>query len=185
MAVDPLASLGISDVIVEVAGQDFVIPAAPARAWLEVFLAPHPNVDMILPGMAGAECRVHLYRSLLKGDFTVEEWKRLLWDIIEVVAGRRWWQALNLINGMKDVGNWEQVFGHLMLRGVDVNAVSLAAWLDATYALCTENMDKEDKIKFQIAIDTVPESVSIDEAIDEAEQERAFMALMQAVQSTG
>jgi hypothetical protein len=185
VAVDPFASLGPTDLEVEVAGQDFLIPAAPAAVWLRVFLAAEPNVDMILPGMAGPECRAHLYRALLSGEFTVAEWKQLIWDIIEVTAGRRWWQALNLINGMKEPGTWEQVFGHLMLRGLDIERVSLAAWLDATYALCTEHMDREEKIKFQLAINTVPDEVSPEDAIDEAEQERAFLALMQAVKSTG
>jgi hypothetical protein len=183
VAVDPLASLGATDIEVEVAGRDFVIPAAPAAAWLRIFLSPDANMDHILPGMAGPGCRAHLYRALLLGTFSIDEWKQLLWGIIEVVSGRRWWQAMNLINSMKEPGNWESVFGHLLLRGIDVERVSLAAWLDATYALVTENMEKDDRIKFQLAIDTVPEDVSAEDAIDADEQERAFLALMQAVQS--
>jgi hypothetical protein len=183
VAADPLASLGLFDVEVEVAGQVFIIPAAPASTWLRVFLSERPDVDMILPGMAGAECRAHLYRGLLTKTFSVDEWKSLIWDIIEVVSGRRWWQALNLINAMKEPGTWMQVFGHLTLRGVDPDRVSFAAWLDATYALVTEYMDKDERIKFQLAVDQVPDEVGIEDAIDTAEQERAFLAMMQAVQA--
>jgi hypothetical protein len=180
---DPLASLEPFDLEIEVAGRDFLLPAAPAVDWLRIFLANNPTLDDILPGMAGPQCRAHLYRSMMAGSFTTEEWKQLLLDIIEAVSGRRWWQALNLINAMKEPANWTPVHGHLLLRGIDVRQVSLAAWLDATYALVTENMDKDEKIKFQLAIDTVPDSVSAEDAIDEAEQERAFLAMMQAVQS--
>ncbi len=183
MAADPLASLEPFDLEVEVAGEVFLLPAAPAVDWLRIFLASNPTLDDVLPGMAGPQCRTHLYRAMMMGQFTTEEWKELLFDIIEAVSGRRWWQALNLINAMKEPVNWTPVHGHLLLRGIDVRQVSLAAWLDATYALVTENMDKDEKIKFQLAIDTVPDNVSPEDAIDEAEQERAFLAMMQAVQS--
>lgn len=183
MRANPLASLEPFSLEVEVAGRDFLIPALPAVDWLRVFLDDNPSVDDILPGMVGPECRSHLYRAMMMGRFSTREWNELLFDIIEAVSGRRWWQALNLINAMKEPENWASVHGHLLLRGIDVRQVSLAAWLDATYALVTENMDKDEKIKFQLAIDTVPDSVSPEEAIDEAEQERAFLAMMQAVQS--
>lgn len=184
MPADPLASLAPSPVEVEITGHEFVIPAAPAAVWLRIFLDDRPNVDMILPGMAGRECRTVIYRGLMNRTFTVKEWQDMICEVIEVVSGRRWWQAMNFINGMKDPDNWQSIFGHLTLRGVDVNTVSLAAWLDAAYALVTESMSKEDRIKFELAIDTVPDGVSPEEAIDEAAQQRAFMAMMKAVQAS-
>lgn len=183
MPVDPLASLEPFGLEVEVAGRDFLIPAAPALHWLRILLSDSPSIDDILPNMAGPECRAHLYRAIMLGQFSTDEWKNLIWDIVEAVSGRRWWQALNLVNAMKEPDNWSQVFGHLLLRGIDVREVSFAAWLDATYALVTENMDKDEKIKFQLAVDTVPDEVSVEDAIDEAAQERAFLAMMKAVGS--
>lgn len=183
MPVDPLASLEPFGLEVEVAGRDFLIPALPAVNWLRILLDDSPSIDTILPGLAGPECRTHLYRAMMLGQFSTDEWKTLIWDIIEAVSGRRWWQALNLVNAMKEPDNWSQVFGHLLLRGIDVRQVSFAAWLDATSALVMENMDKDERIKFQLAIDTVPDEVSAEDAIDDAEQERAFLAMMKAVGS--
>lgn len=178
---DPLASLVPVRVIITIADRDFVVEPKPAQDWLEILLAEEPDIRDIVPGWCGYECHSHLYRSLMNGSFDGEEWGTTVLEVIEVASGRRWWQAINMINAMKLPENWRMIFGQLVLQGLDPRQVSLGAWLDATYALCTQNMDKDDRIKFDLAIDTPPSFVKPEDAIDPAEQERAFMSLMQAV----
>jgi len=181
MAIDPLASLRPVAVIVPIGGRDFTLAAKPAQDWLEVLLDDEPKLHHVIPGWCEPGCEQWIYRSLLLRTFSVKEWGEAVVQAIGVASGRSWWQALNLINGMKDPSNWHQIFGHLTLRGLDVQRVSLGAWLDATYALCVEGMDPDEKIKFNLALDTPPVGANPEDVIDPAEQERAFMSLMAEV----
>lgn len=181
MPVDAVSSLRPFGLEVTIAGADFLVPAKNAGEWLEVLLDGEARLDVIIPGWTGRRSRTHLYRSILSGAFTRKDWDQLILEVLGIAAGRPWWQAMNLINGMKDPANWKMIFGHLLLRGLDPEAVSLAGWLDATYALCTEHMDKNERIKFDLTIDTPPSNMNPEDVIDPAEQERAFLALMAAV----
>lgn len=181
MAIDPLASLRPVAVIVPIGGRDFTVAAKTAQDWLEILLEDDPKLHEVIPGWCGKDCERWIYRSLMLGTFTMKEWGDSVVAAIGVASGRRWWQAVNLINGMKVPENWSQIFGQLTLRGLNPQQCSLAAWLDATYALCTEGMDKDDRIKFNLTLDTPPAGIDPEEAIDPQEQERAFLALMEAI----
>lgn len=178
---DALASLAPFDIEYTIAGRDFVLEARPATHWLKILLADQAGLDAVLPGWSGHEAKAHIYRSLVNGSLTRKQWEDMAWEIIGVAAGRRWWQAANLVLGIGTPQNWSMIYGHLVLRGLDPDHISFAAWLDAAVALCTEHMDKDERIKFNLEIDTPPAGVSPQDAIDPLEQERAFLAMMQAV----
>jgi hypothetical protein len=178
---DPIASLAPFDIEYTIGDRDFVLAARPASVWLKVLLPDQVPLESILPGWTGGGARRHIFWSLARGELTHGDWNDMAMEILEQAAGRKWWQAVNLIVGMKDADNWTTIFGGLMLRGVDADTISLAAWLDAAMALCTEHMDKEERIKFRLTIDTPPVGTDPAKAIDAAEQERAFLALMQSV----
>lgn len=181
MAVDALASLRPVAIIVPIGDREFTVAAKPAQDWLEVLLDDEPKLHQIIPGWCEAGCEAWIFRCMMRGTFDIKQWGDLVVKAVGVASGRSWWQAINLILGMKDSQNWHHIFGHLTLRGIDMGRVSLGAWLDATYALCTEGMDQSERIKFNLTLDTPPSTVDPSEAIDPAEQERAFMSLMQAV----
>ena len=180
MALDPLASLAPFEVEYTIAGQDFTIPAQPASAWLKIVLDDRMKLVDLFPGQ-DKSARAHLFRSLASGSLTYKEWEEMTFEVLDMVAGRRWWQAMNLINGMKEPGTWPMIYGQLMLRGLDRDRFWFAAGLVATYALCTARLYKNDRIKFDLTLDTPPAGAKPEDVIDAGEQERAFLALMAAV----
>ena len=57
---DPVASLAPAEIIVTLAGQDFIIPAYPALNWLHALLAESLSLLEIVPGMLDPEQRIEV-----------------------------------------------------------------------------------------------------------------------------
>jgi hypothetical protein len=130
--VDPLASLGLSKVAVELAGRRWLIPAVDASVWLRILLAEDLDVEEIFPGLCGPDVIVEVNQLIIEGSITMAEMQDTMFDVIEAASGRRWWITLRLCRTLRST--WDRVGGELASRGVTPFGVSLSYWLDGAYA---------------------------------------------------
>lgn len=177
MASDFYASLkpcSIEDIVI--GGREYRVPAHPAAVWLEVLLRPQVSLWAIVPGMVEPDANEDVMDLLLGNRLSYAELEDLVWELVAIAAGREWWTALYLITNATRAANADIVRGKLALHGVDATAISLAAWLDAIYAIYIENMNEDQRQRFDAQLRRVPPGVK--PKIDRAEQRRNFAALM-------
>lgn len=150
MDVDPLASVRIWGVEIELAGRTFDIPAKPAADWWPVFLSGNPTeaLDFILSNPDDPESIDEL---LLTGEIAGEELAEALIDALEEVAGRPFQVAAML--AMVTVKHWAEVNGTLVRSGFRWDEMPIGAALDALYSIWVENFKPEDRVKFDAMLD--------------------------------
>lgn len=172
--IDPVAVLRCWPVDVEVGGQTYTIPAMPAREWL-VPILEGTWLD-IVPGMLGGDAKAEELRDrLVGGTVPYEECKTAAKEALAVAAGtRRFWTARELARAA--MVSW--VVGDLIVNGVDLDQVSLAAFLAAAYRTATVNMKQSDRDKFDMDLDRPPRGVPVEEWFDEEEASQGFLDAM-------
>ena len=144
-----------------------------AAEWIIAILGG--TMYRILPGWLNAEDALVLSEMLLDGDVSDEELDQLIRDVMTVAAGRTYWWAMNII-GVAAANNesWAKLNGQLILGGVQADRISLAAWVDAMYAVMVRKMDQEAYNQFSAHIEAPPKGA----VLDEAEESDAFMSLL-------
>jgi hypothetical protein len=130
--VDPLASLGVSRIAVDIGGDRWIIPALDAAEWLKVLLDDDLDPELIFPGFCGPDVIVEVNRKLIDGTITMAQMEQALYDVLEAASGRRWWITLRLARTVRT--HWDRVGGELASHGVTPFGVSLSYWLDGAYA---------------------------------------------------
>lgn len=178
MAADALAALRIWALDVDLGGETFTVPPRPAVEWFLAILDEDTPLPLI-PGLMedGAEERV--VDLLLDGQITAEDIARRSRELLTAAAGRPWWEADRLIRSSG--ASWHIIGGELTRLGVDLNAVSLAAALNAIYVVCVRTMDERERNKFDIDLRLPPigvEGVKPEDMYDQRAAESAFAALM-------
>lgn len=128
---DPLASLRVWRITVDLGERRFLIPALPARDWLEVLLEDDLNPEDLFPGLCGPDAVLEVNQLLVDGVVTQQQLTDAIYGVIEQAAGRRWWVALRLCRAIRT--NWDRVGGRLAAHGVTPFEVSLSYWLDGAY----------------------------------------------------
>lgn len=177
MASDFYASLkpcSIEDIVI--GGREYVIPALAADIWLEILLRPAISLWAIVPGLLQPDANEDIMDLLLGGSYSHEQLEALVWELVGIAGGRDWWTVLYLIGNATADGNAAMVRGKLALHGVDPTRMSLAAWLDAVYFVFAENMDGEQRERFDVSLRRPPPGVK--PKIDRAAQRRNFNAAM-------
>lgn len=174
VAADPLASLGIEDIYVTIGGEEYRMPGRPAADWLRMMLSG--EYSLIMPAWLDEQDASDVLARLMNDEFPIAEMDQVVYDVISVAAGRPWWWAMQLIMyASSDIHHWSRINGRLVLAGIKVGKISLAAWVDAVYALHVENMEPgEEYDKFKAAIDTPPTA----DLLDEEEEAEAFLSMM-------
>src|SRR5687767_10793104 len=114
--VEPLASLRISKVAVDLAGRRWLIPALDASVWLEVLLDEDLDPEALFPGLCGPEVIVEVNDLIILNEITMEQMQETIFDVIEAVSGRKWWITLRLCRTLRV--NWDRVGGEMASRGV-------------------------------------------------------------------
>ena len=142
---DPIASLGIWAVEVELAGRILRIPPLPAGEWLPYLL----RLDLM--GLRRLTEDIGLRRMLLDGTVTYAELEEALTLLLEAAAGRSMWCTLALASVAAD--HWHVVGGTLARRGVRLETLPLGAALDAIYGTLTANMDEKSLAQFHAVLD--------------------------------
>lgn len=174
VAVDPLASIRIQDIYVTVGGVEYEMVGRCAADWLTVLAAD--DLVSVLPGWLDQRSESLILDQLALGTITPQELDDATKDVLTAAAGRDWWWAMSLYAyAVGDVHHWSRVNGRLVLAGIDVEKISLSAWVDAVYAVHTEGIsDNDEYTKFKIQIDTPPDP----SLINEEEEAAAFMSML-------
>lgn len=165
----PIEDIGIG-------GQTFRIPAYSADRWLEALLQDRVRLTDIIPGMLEPDAEDAVTEALIDGTLTREELENLVWEVVAIASGREWWSTLMLIGNAKHPQYVDHIRGQLALHRIDATKMSLAAWVDAIYAIFTQNMGAEDRQKFQTMLARPPAGVSV--KIDSRKRSDNFRAVM-------
>lgn len=172
---NPILSLRPWPVVITVGGEEFTIPPLPAADWLAALMSEAFSLDDLFPGLLDDEDHDRAVAVLLSDMHELEQFHRLTLDIVELASGRSWWVALRLIGAA--VGSWDVIGAELILKQVDPERLSLAAWLDAVLLVMLRSMDEKDITMFTLKLEAPPP-----EAQEEAEEmtmsREAFASMM-------
>lgn len=115
---------------------------------------------------------------LFDGKITLEELYDTVLELIATVCARPWWVALRQVNIARDSWN---VLGPQMLEAVDVQHVSIAAWLDILLMKTLTSMDPKDTTMFTSRLEAPPAEIQAKMAplIEEMEMDRGSFLSMQ------
>jgi hypothetical protein len=174
VAVDPLASLAPRWITVTLLGREWEIPPKKAVDWLEVLIPG--RLYEVVPGWFEDETADDLiWEAIEDGTISEQDLDKVTKEIIEAASGRAWWWGMQILAMAKNSAtSWSRLHGMMLLGGIDSNKVSLSAWYDGLYAVATNDMDTDQKRKFDNAVDTPPPGEDLDEAAESA----AFMAIL-------
>jgi hypothetical protein len=170
MKIDSAATLRCWSIDVDLAGATYTIPPRPAADWL-LAIVDGTWAD-IVPGLL--DDADNLDNLLAEGTIPSAELRTAAQDALAAAAGAKWWSAAQL--AYQSTASW--ISAELLLRGVDPNRVSLAAYLAAALHAATQRMDKNQRARFELDLDRPPSGVAPEEWYDEGEAERNFMTLM-------
>lgn len=174
--VDPLGSLRSWELIVELGGREYMVPAASAAEWLAVLLEDPFDLSSILPGMLAEDDQSALADAAWAGRVGDKELEDAALEIISEVTGRDWWWAMHLL--WVAAGSWMIVYGRMVTQGINPTAIPIGAFLDALYLTCTQGMDKEQRSAFDRDLEKPPPGVSPEEAIDEEAEAASFLGML-------
>lgn len=178
MKVDPAAILRCWDVDVDVGAATYRIPAHPAAVWMEVVV--EGAYTDVVPGMV-QERGDDIDDALLAGTVRMSEVTSAARAAIAAAAGMKWWTAERM--AYLAANTW--IAGELLLRGVDAQRLSLAAYLSAAYRAASRVLDTAKLAKLDMDLERPPTGVSPDEWFDPEEAARGFMAAMGASAPAG
>lgn len=171
---NPAAALRPAAIVVELGDWEYEIPQLGAADWLEAMLDGWAGV---VPGLLDSDMQVEVLREFFAGKITNEDVLASARVAVEAASGRRWWVAERLIATATNEEFWPTIHGSLVLRGVDLERLSLGAALNAIYVLMVENMKEDKRFSFDAQLEAPPASVVADEW-DDAEAEDDFMAAL-------
>lgn len=160
---DPIWSLKSWPVVLSIGGRDWEIPAASAADWLSVLMPSPVDLDEIIMTM------VVNGESLLFDESIGGELENVMLDVISLVSGRPWWQALRMI--AVAVNNWNVLGGEMLYRGIIPDQVSLSQWLDVLLLVTIRSMDPKDVTMFTLQLENPPVEV-VDSVAEEMEMSR-------------
>jgi hypothetical protein len=159
--------------VVRLGDQEFEIPAMAAADWLAYLMQPIPDVDgLILDFLEEAEDLVYA------GKVPVEDLYGVVLDLISAVCARPWWVALRQVGVARN--SWP-VLGPKLLERIDLERVSIAAFLDVLLTVTLESMDPKDMAMFVLRLEAVPVELAQDQPapIESMEMDRGSFLSMQ------
>lgn len=170
-----LAGIRAPEIEVELAGQTWTIPPAPAATWLEAVLSG--EAFPIVPQMLDDGQEEELSDLMLIGEVSRADLVRANRDALEVASGMTWYSAERLI--VSAAVQWRIVGGMLGRVGIDLERSPLSLVLSTIYVLAVENMAKEDRFRFDATLTALPAGSRAGE-FDQADYQEAFAELMRA-----
>lgn len=148
---DPVWSLKPWPVELELAGQIYEFPAAPAVDWLAVLMEEEPDLDRILIDLCPQGLELVLDQAI-----DTESLYGSLLDLIATVSARKWWITLRVIHVVRQ--NWHVLGPEMTMVGIDPQVLSLAAWLDAMMVVLIRAMDPKEVGLFVSRLELPPPS---------------------------
>jgi hypothetical protein len=176
--VDPLASLPPTEIITELAGREWIIPAYPAARWLRILWSQPFDPDAIFPGLVeDDDIDDILLNALLDGEIDHEDSFEVAMEILEAASGYSWWFTLRLVTLIG--AGWARIGGMLLHAGVDMELVSLGAWCTAAMEMCVGNLPPKKAAEMLDQLLQKPPGIAGEvDPFDEVADSEAFMAAM-------
>lgn len=132
----------------------------PTRQWLDALA--EQRLSDIMPGMLRRRDQRWFYRQLISHDTSMDvaDTRRIAEEVIRHVTGIPWWAAVRLAHSA--ASSWFRLDAIVLIRGVDLLAVSIRRTLSAIYALAAEGCQEEkDRAMLDNDIFRPPEGVEV------------------------
>jgi hypothetical protein len=172
--VDVVASLRPCAIDVQLGPWVYTIPARPAADWIEAIVDPEGGA--IVPGLFDEATERDAWLCFLRGEIGKDELAEAWQDALGAATGQKWWSAARLFLSATDPATWPVIHGDLLVRGVDLNVVSVGAAYNAIYRIGLEGCkDQAERAKFEFDLMTPPPSVPVAEAYDKRAAAQDFM----------
>lgn len=182
---DAGAALRPAPIEVELGPWIYTIPALPAADWIEAIL--DDDGGAIVPGLMDPDTAHDVWREFLCGRIQREELEQAWRHAIGAASGQPWWQAARLVMSAVHGEAWPLVHGKLVMRGVDLDAISLGAFYNVVYRMGIESCkDDAERSQWEFSLTVPPPEVPVEEALAEFDTAGDFLSAMgafQAVQS--
>lgn len=155
----------------------YTIPELPAADWIEAIV--NPDGGAVVPGLMNEVTQRDVWACFLRGQIQRQELEEAWRDVLAAATGHKWWSVTRLFLGATEAGTWPTLHGELLIRGIDLERVSIGAAYHAIYRLGLEGCkDDAERAKFQFDIAQAPPGVDMAESFDKAEAASDFMAAM-------
>lgn len=170
------SSLRASAIGVEALSRTWVIPALPARDWIEAVAAVRCPWS-IFPGLLTSADMDQALDPILDGSADDFEMRVAGFEAIHLASGRPWWEAMRLVRMADD--DLGDMVGRLAVAGIDPGTVPFALWCAAVYHLATKGADQKELLKFNNRLQAPP---SMPEAFEASDQDD-FAAMVEMARS--
>lgn len=169
MSDDPLASLRIWGVEVQIGDDTYAFAKHSASDWLVALLEADGGLHGLLVLLEEGE-EDRLDEAILAERLTDVEILKGFKQALTEVSGRPWWQAMKLLGLL--LADWHAAFG--LIRGsIDPDQVSLAAFLDVGFAVLLRDHEKQI---LQNHLELPPAGVEVE--LDEEKSEQVFLSML-------
>lgn len=171
---DPIASLRLCAVDVELDGWLYTIPPLPAAAWIEAVL--DVSGTAVVPGlMEHPQDRRSVIRAWMVGSLTSEQIQDAARTVLGAASGWDWWTADRIIRASTYPETWPMISGEMTRRGIDLGRISIGAYCNFVWAHALGNCEKEqDRMAFKWEMTRPPGDVDDDELYDEQAEATSF-----------
>jgi len=176
---DPIWSLKLWPVKVDLLGTTFMIPELPAADWLHVLMRDSFYLEDLFPGLCEEEDQSIVDTWISEQKLGIPELWDVSLDILDTVTGRPWYVSLRIISAAQQA--WTTLGGVLVREGVDASHISIAAWLDAVFSIFAERLDKAIFSRFLVELDVDP-TVEPGDSLEQMEMSRDMFASFMAGQ---
>lgn len=157
MSLDPVAALRPCAIDVQLGEFEYTIPARPASVWLEALLETDADGAAIVPGLLVQADKVSVWDDYADGTIGPEDLVRATRDALQAAAGRPWWEADRLIRSAAAPKAWPLFNGKLIMKGVRLEEISLAAFINAVWTLAVEGCkDEAERDRLEMEVRMIP-----------------------------
>lgn len=140
----------------------YTIPGVRADRWLLALTASGDDITTaVLPGMLPTEQQSDLMLRMMRGHIDPEDIADAAWAAIKMASGLEWWEAIRL-TGAVDQPRGE-LYGRLLLAGVDPRRLTLAAWCAAVFAHLMTGLDEKERSKVMQSLIMPPAGIPLED----------------------
>lgn len=138
-----------------------------------IMLIEKNNLFDIVPGSLEQPDEVD--DAWMDGLIQGKELEQAATSALETASGVKWWIAVKLVKTSLAL---PELYGKLVLRGVDPSAVSLGAYVAAVYSAVVANADQKQKRKVDQELEATPAGMSALDRYDEDEAVSGLEAML-------
>lgn len=138
---------------VQLGTSEYRVPALPAARWLRAMSGP--TLLDVVPGLLEAPDRVRVANAMVLGRLTARQCADAAKTTITTVSARKWWEAMRLVGSVDQPRG--ELYGHLMLAGIDPEQCSIGAWCSALHTLLVRNLDDKGRMKYDASMMLPPD----------------------------